>query len=148
MRASVTFLVLLAVFAGGPTAAGEKPGDPGTNVEMPFLIAPITLGGKLTGYAYISSKVVTISRNASLEVREKIPFIQDAFVRDVNATPIGKAGDPETVDKAVLSARLTADVRRIVGPAKVAGLAVIRIQSTSLHPVEAPSQSALANPPN
>ena len=80
---------------------------------MPFLIAPMCTDGKLTGYAYISSKVVTSSREASLDVRNKIPFIQDAFVRDVNATPITKATDPKTVDNAGLIARLTADVKRI-----------------------------------
>ena len=87
MRAVVVLCATLAVFAVGRAAADEKAGDPGTNVEMPFLIAPMTVDGKLTGYAYISSKVVTRSRNASLEVRDKIPFIQDAFVRDVNEAP-------------------------------------------------------------
>ena len=124
--------------------AGEKAGDPGTNVEMPFLIAPMCVDGKLTGYAYISSKVVTSSRDASLDVRNKIPFIQDAFVRDVNVTPITKATDPKTVDNAALIVRLTADVKRIVGEAKISTVVIIQVQIAELHP----NQALVAAPPS
>jgi len=54
---------------------------------MPFLIAPMSKDGKLLGYAYISSKLVASSPGATIAVREKLAFIQDAFVRDVNAKP-------------------------------------------------------------
>ena len=54
-------------------------------LEMPFLIAPLNQDGKLVGYAYISSKIVAASLSAAVSVREKTPFLQDAFVRDVNA---------------------------------------------------------------
>lgn len=148
MRAALVLCVLFAALVGEPALAGEKAGDPGTNVEMPFLIAPMTLDGKLTGYAYISSKVVTTSRLASLEVRDKIPFIQDAFVRDVNATPIGSAADPKTIDRGALVTRLIADVRHIIGPAKIAAVVIIQIQISSLQPTETPTPSASTTPPS
>jgi hypothetical protein len=144
MRAVLALCALLLAFSGGSALAGEKAGDPGTNVEMPFLIAPMCIDGKLTGYAYISSKVVTSSREASLDVRNKIPFIQDAFVRDVNATPITKATDPKTVDYAGLIARLTADVKRIVGAAKISTVVIIQVQISELHP----NQALVAAPPS
>lgn len=143
MRAALALCAILFVFSGGSVVAGEKAGDPGTNVEMPFLVAPMVVDGKLTGYAYISSKVVTSSRNASLDVRNKIPFIQDAFVRDVNAAPIGKSTDPKTIDTVALVARLTADVKRIIGAAKISSVVIIQIQTTELHPSQ-----ALAAPPS
>ena len=133
--------------AGQPALAAEKAGDPGTNVEMPFLIAPMTVDGKLFSYAYISTKVVTNSRNASLVVRDKIPFIQDAFVRDVNKTPIGLADDPKTVDESALIERLMADVTQVVGAAKVARVVLIKIQISLLRPTEAPVLSASPIPP-
>ena len=148
MRAVLVLALFIVCVASGPAYAGEKAGDPGTNVEMPFLIAPLNVDGKLFSYAYISTKVVTTSRTASLEVREKIPFIQDAFVRDVNATPIGRAGDPKTVDRPALIARLTATVKRIVGGAKIAAVVIIQIQVSLLHPVETPSQGAPETPPS
>jgi hypothetical protein len=144
MRAALALCAVLLAFSGGPVLAGEKAGDPGTNVEMPFLIAPMCVDGKLTGYAYISSKVVTSSRDASLDVRNKIPFIQDAFVRDVNATPITKATDPKTVDNAALIVRLTADVKRIVGEAKISTVVIIQVQIAELRP----NQALVAAPPS
>jgi len=143
MRAILVLCAVLLAFTSETALAGEKAGDPGTNVEMPFLIAPMCVDGKLTGYAYISSKVVTTSRDSSLEVRNKIPFIQDAFVRDVNGSPIGKANDPKTVDNAALVARLTADVKRIVGTAKISTVVIIQVQISELHP-----NQALTAPPS
>jgi len=130
-------LALLLVCIACPALAGEAPKkaeEPGTHVEMPFLIAPMSVDGKLTGYSYISSKLVSSSPSASVEIRNKLAFIQDAFVRDVNAAPIGKSSDPQSVDTALLAQRLVADARRVVGQAKVVAITFTQIQFASLHP--------------
>lgn len=128
-------LAVLLIFVALPAFAGEKKAaEPGTHVEMPFLIAPMSVDGKLEGYAYISSKLTTASPSASVEVREKLAFIQDAFVRDVNAAPIGSAADATQVDRKLLAARLVADARRVVGAAKVSGIDFTQIQFSPLHP--------------
>ena len=124
-------LLTLPAFAAD---APKKVEEPGTHVEMPFLIAPMSEDGKLVGYAYISTKLVSSSPPASVEIREKLAFIQDAFVRDVNSAPIGKANDPRSVDTALLADRLIADARRIVGPAKVVSITFKQIQFAPLHP--------------
>jgi hypothetical protein len=134
MRRILITLLLLAFAAQAAPAAGAKEGAPGTNVEMPFLIAPMSNDGKLLGYAYITSKLVASSQSAAIDVREKLAFIQDAFVRDVNAEPIGKAGDPTTVDTAVLNDRLVAAARRIVGNDKVVTMVFVAVQFAPLHP--------------
>jgi hypothetical protein len=120
MRRSLILATALATLAAAPAFAAEKAGDPGTNVEMPFLIAPMSKDGKLLGYAYISSKLVASSQRAALEIRDKIVFIQDAFVRDVNAAAIATGADPTVADPRLLADRLVADARRVVGSAKVA----------------------------
>src|SRR5581483_12269726 len=90
-------LALLATLAlAAPALAAPAPepkgkGAPGTNVEMPYLMAPINgADGKLAGYAYISSILTATSAQGALAVREKLAFIQDAFVRDVNGASIAK----------------------------------------------------------
>jgi hypothetical protein len=108
--------------------------EPGTHVQMPFLIAPMSIDGKLQGYSYISSKLVASTPSASVEIRDKLAFIQDAFVRDVNAAPTGKAQAPLDVDTAALTARLVADARRIVGASKVVTIAFTQIKFSPLHP--------------
>lgn len=95
---------------------------------MPYLIAPVVAGERLTAYAYVSSMIISQSPSAAVEVRDQTPFIQDAYVRDVNATPIGKDNDPLTVDTAALAARMLADARRIVGADKVIGVRIVQVQ--------------------
>ncbi|MBV8976442.1 MAG: hypothetical protein JO261_09115 [Alphaproteobacteria bacterium] len=141
-------LILAAVLLPLSAAAADKPApgeQPGTHVEMPFLIAPMSVAGKLQGYAYISSKLVSASPGASVAIREKLAFIQDAFVRDVNVAPIGKAADPLAVDTVLLGARLLADARRIVGASQVVAIAFTQIQFSPLHP--APTTEGAVAPP-
>ena len=133
MRKLVAILVCIA-FPAIADEAPKKAEEPGTHVEMPFLIAPMSVDGKLTGYSYISSKLVSSSPSASVEIRDKLAFIQDAFVRDVNSAPIGKSNDPQSVDTALLGQRLVADARRVVGQAKVVAIAFTQIQFAPLHP--------------
>jgi hypothetical protein len=127
-------LAALLLVVSLPALAEEKKEEPGTHVEMPFLIAPMSADGKLEGYAYISSKLTTSSPGASVEVREKLAFIQDAFVRDVNSAPIALASDPTKVDTRLLTERLVADARKIVGASKVVTISFKQIQFSPLHP--------------
>jgi hypothetical protein len=143
---SMRALAALAVFLSLATCAlaedapkgdaKKKTEEPGTHVQMPFLIAPMSANGKLLGYAYISSKLVASTPSASVEIRDKLAFIQDAFVRDVNAQPISKADDPMAVDNALLSSRLVADAKRIVGATKVVSITFTQIQFSPLHPTQ------------
>ena len=128
--------------AGGDAKGG---GAPGTNVEMPFLMAPMTGGdGRLSGYAYISTRLTATSDVNALGVRDKLAFIQDAFVRDVNGAGIAKKDDPAAVDQPALADRLLADAKQVMGASKVASIAIIQVQIAPLHPVETP---ALDTPP-
>ena len=153
----IALLTVLALAAPQPAqAADEKaaasPGEgkPGNNVEMPFLIAPMSNGGKLIGYAYISDKMVATSPGAALAIRDKLAFIQDAFVRDVYKAPVGKADDPKSVDTTLLNQRLVADAKAIVGDNKVDRMFFLAIRFAPLHPsastegLVAPANSAAA----
>jgi hypothetical protein len=156
MRKLAALLLLVTL----PAVAEEAPRkakaeEPGTHVDMPFLIAPMSgADGKLLGYTYVSSKITTSSPAASVEVRDKLAFIQDAFVRDVNAAPIATAEDPAKVDVKLLAGRLVADARRIVGKAKIVAIAFKQLQFSPLHPklatdalppdARAPAQAAAA----
>ncbi len=126
--------LLLSLPASAADDAKKPTEEPGTHVQMPFLIAPMSIDGKLQGYSYITSKLVASTPSASVEIREKLAFIQDAFVRDVNAAPTGKAQDPLTVDAAALTARLVGDARRIVGNSKVVTITFTQIKFSPLHP--------------
>jgi len=129
----ISTLSLVAFLAGPACAAPAAEREPGSTVEMPYLIAPVVIDGELFANAYVSSQIIATSPAATIVVRDKLPFIQDAFVRDVNATPIGRASDPQTVDVPALALRLLADARRIVGPGLVDSIQIVRVQISPLH---------------
>jgi hypothetical protein len=149
MRGALTVLALLGFAAPAFAAADNGPakgdGKPGTNVEMPYLMAPMTgADGRLSGYAYISTRLTATSDVNALAVRDKLAFVQDAFVRDVNGPGIAKKDDPTTVDQPALAERLLVDARKVMGSGKVASIAITLVQIAPLHPVETP---ALDTPP-
>jgi hypothetical protein len=131
MRIRLALALLLPALVAAPAFADSTP-EPGTQVEMPYLIAPMVIEERLVAYAYISSKVVAASPSAAILIRDRLAFIQDAYVRDVNGMPIAKADDPKTVDMPGLTARLLADARRIVGQDKVSSVEIIRVQFAPL----------------
>ncbi len=135
---------------GYASAAEDAPkgGKPGTNVDMPFLMAPMTdADGKLSGYAYISSRLAATSDVNALAVRDKIAFIQDAFVRDINTRSVAKADDPSAVDQPALQSRLVADASKVMGSGKVAGIVIVSVQIAPLHPAQSPSAPPPATDP-
>ena len=126
--------VALALALAPSVAAAEKTPAPGTTVEMPYVIAPMVVDEKLVAYAYISPKIIATSPSAAIDIREKTPFLQDAFVRDINAAPVGMRTDPAKVDSEALVARLLKDTRRIMGSGKVASVGIVQIQMALLRP--------------
>jgi|GEM_PF-5873624 hypothetical protein len=114
------------------TKKGGKP--PPTEVQMPFLIAPVSVGGEFLGYQYIASIAVTPSAGASQVLRGKLAFVQDALVRDVYRSCVSLPDDPKKVDKTALAERLAAVIRRIVGARNVVKLVFIDVKFAPLHP--------------
>jgi hypothetical protein len=136
MRLLVPVLMIASLFQPvlGQSENQPPPARPGTSVEMPYLIAPMSKDGKLLGYAYISAKLVASSQSTAIAVRNKLAFIQDAFVRDVNGNPICKPDDPTTADSTVLATRLATDAKRIVGDNAVVRMVITQVQFAPLHP--------------
>jgi hypothetical protein len=135
-------LLPLAAFAAeeGKGAKDPKAGPVGTNVPMDTVLAPLTGdGGKLIGYAYVSARLIAASPGTVAAVREKQPFIQDAFIRDVNAKSVVTGTDPLAVNVAALEARMLADAGRVMGPGKIKGITVCTVEIAELHPAQTPS---------
>ena len=140
--ASLSALAVMACLLLAPVASGQESGhggggkkpEPGTTVEMPYLVVPMSKDGKLLGYSYITSRLVGSSPEACVVIREKLAVIQDAYVREVNARPLGLASDPTAIDKEQLNARLTANAKRIAGDKRVVSMLFIDIKYAPLRP--------------
>jgi hypothetical protein len=92
------------------------------DVTMPIILAPMVVDSQLENYAYITIVLKPAAPAGVLTIREKVPFLQDAFLRELNGAPIVKADDPKSVDEAALKARLLARVNQILPPGTVAEL--------------------------
>ncbi|HSM94403.1 MAG TPA: hypothetical protein VLT91_00065 [Rhizomicrobium sp.] len=142
----IALITGILLFASLQTASAQEDKKPaaaaGTSVEMPYLIAPLSDGNTLLAYAYVSCKIIGTSQATALEIRGKVPFIQDAFVRDVNAASIAKPGEPLAVDTATLESRLLALAKKVMGPGKVVDLKLIQVQVTPLRAGPTPPSSS------
>ncbi len=100
-------------------AEGESeraPGTPGEpTIGMPTLIAPVIVNGELDHYVYLTVTLKLNDGNQRTMVSKKIPYLQDAFLREVHGPSIAHDNDPSTVDEAALLARLMRACERVVG---------------------------------
>ena len=94
----------------------RAPGTPGEpTIGMPALIAPVIVNGELDHYAYLSVSLKLNDGNQRTMVSKKIPYLQDAFLREVHGPSIAHDNDPSIVDEAALIARLMRVCDKVVG---------------------------------
>ena len=105
-----------------------------TNVELPAFLAPMLIGNRLEQYAYITVALTPANREKMLAIREKMPFLRDAFLREVNKASIVKADDPKAVDTVALKARLLVRVNQILPKGSVSDLKFQQIVMTPIQP--------------
>ena len=104
------------------------------DVSLPPILAPMVVEGRLESYAYITIVLKPAAPAGVLAIREKVPFLQDAFLRELNGASIVKAGDPKAVDEAAVRARLIARLSPILPAGTVAEL---NFEPIVLAPVQA-----------
>jgi hypothetical protein len=134
LAAALALLILpldgvgLAGRAQAAEAADQGPSD----VEMPPLLAPLIVDNRLESYAYITIQLTPFTRDKVFLIREKVPFLQDGFLREVNKAPIGKATDLRAVDEPALKKRLLARANQILPKNTVSDLKFDRIVLTPI----------------
>ena len=132
-------LALAWVALGVPQAlAAAAVGDTSNlgpvDVTLPTILAPMIVDSRLENYAYITIVLKPATPAGILAIREKVPFLQDAFLRELNGATIVKADDPKAVDETALKARLVARVNQVLPPGTIAEL---KFQPIVVAPVQA-----------
>src|SRR5438105_4585761 len=90
-------------------AATASTADRGpVDIQLPPILSPMVVASRLEGYAYITVALTPGAQDKVVAIRDKMPFLQDAFLREVNKTPIVKADNPKAVDADAVKARLSA----------------------------------------
>lgn len=103
------------------------------DVPLPAILAPMIVDSRLESYAYITISFKPASPAGILAIREKMAFLQDAVLRELNGPSIVKPDDPKSVDEAALKTRLMARVNRILPAGTVAEL---NFENVSIVPVQ------------
>jgi hypothetical protein len=116
------------------TAATQDQGP--VDIDVPPILAPMVVANRLDGYAYIVVLLAPAGRDKVVIIREKMPFLQDAFLRELNKTPIIKSDDPKTVDADAVKTRLVARMNQVLPAGTVAEL---KLGQIALVPFRSPS---------
>jgi hypothetical protein len=113
---------------GKPEGATEReigaPNDP--NIDMPGLVSPVIVDGELHRYVYLSLKLKLSDSGQRSMILEKIPYLQDAFLREVHGASIAFNNDPSIVDEAGLLKRLMQVCVRVVGAGAVKDIEIMK----------------------
>lgn len=125
MRLTATLILLVCLcaapaWAGGhgakkAEAEGAFAGPRIPTISMPTLVAPMIVDGALHHYVFLSVTLELTDDNHKSMMLEKIPYLQDAFVREVHGPSIAKNNDPALIDDESLKARLLRASAAVVG---------------------------------
>ncbi len=112
---------------GAETEAPQPAGPRVPTVAMPKLVAPVVIDGQLHHYAYLSVSLKLTDDGHKTMVLEKIPYLQDAFLREVHETSIVLDGNPDAVDTDGLAQRLVEIAARVLGPGVVKNVEFLNV---------------------
>lgn len=124
MIAAAALAVATASQASEAKGEGEGKGDVGQYVDLQPVGLPIVYKDRLVNYVFVYVRInLTSAANVS-KWREKEPFFRDALVRVAHRTPFSLPSDLSKIDTQRLSASLTAEAARIVGPGQIRSVVV------------------------
>ena len=100
----------------GAASAATDPAAADPNVlEMPMLVAPVTVNGRLYHYAYMRVLLKAKDGSTADKARDKVPYIVDAMLRETHRESIALNGDPAAIDGDSLKKRLLVADESIMG---------------------------------
>ena len=93
-------------------------------ITMPALVTPVVVNDELQHYAFLSVTLELTSDEHKPMMLEKIPYLQDAFLREVHRASVAKDNDPAVLDEEGLKQRLLRVSATVVGPNIVKAVAL------------------------
>ncbi|MSP95010.1 MAG: hypothetical protein EXR00_07025 [Alphaproteobacteria bacterium] len=132
---ATTSIAAALALALAPSAYAAEAAEQGiVDVGLPALLAPMIVGPRLESYAYIIIVLAPTGANKVLLIREKVPFLRDAFLRELNKGTIVKAADTKAVDAEAIKTRLTARMNQVLPAGTVAELKLEQIVVIPVQP--------------
>ena len=129
------------LFAGSAGLRAEEPAaDPSgaavarvnTVVQVPVVLMPVSdASGNLINYAYILVELKIAKSSDRWSVEERIPYIKDAFIRVLHASPNYPLGADGTVNQDEIRQKLIGALGKIIPAEMVSGLVFRDIATTN-----------------
>jgi flagellar basal body-associated protein FliL len=132
VRLAAALMLLMCLFAGLASAsssshAPKKPeaerekgsgfsGPRIPTISMPALVTPVVVNGALEHYVFLSLTLELTGDEHKNMMLEKIPYLQDAYLREVHRASVAKDNDPRVIDEEGLKVRLMRVSATVVGP--------------------------------
>ena len=130
MRIAAALMLLTCLFAGLASASSHAPKKPEAErekgsgfsgpriptIQMPALVTPVVVNGELQHYVFLSITLELTSDEHKNMMLEKIPYLQDAYLREVHRASVAKHNDPKVIDEEGLKDRLMRVSATVVGP--------------------------------
>lgn len=138
MRLAAALMLLMCLFAGLASASSHAPAKPEAErekgsgfsgpriptIQMPALVTPVVVNGELQHYVFLSITLELTSDEYKTKMLEKIPYLQDAFLREVHRASVAKDNDPAVLDEEGVKGRLLGVSATVVGPNIVKAVAL------------------------
>ena len=131
MRLAIALLLLTCFAGAGPVIAStdapaeksETEREKGSGfaahriptISMPTLVTPVVVGGELHHYVFLSVTLELTSDEHKNMMLEKIPYLQDAYLREVHGPSVARDKDPAVIDEDGLKVRLMRVSATVVG---------------------------------
>jgi len=96
-------------------------------VPIPTIIAPVLCNDRLTAHLYIYVAAITADGSAANEVKKRLPYVQDALVREVNSHALAIPNPDADPDTKAMIARFKTVINAAVGKPLVTEIQVGRI---------------------
>jgi hypothetical protein len=143
-------LILSPAWASDPAEKALPLGGADTTVELPMLVAPVTVDRRLYHYAYMRVMLDAANMDIAATARDKVPFILDALLRETHRETIALNGDPKAIDGDGLKKRLLAVANTVIGEGSFVSLTfrdTIQTDDPAANQASEEPEVAAAEPP-
>lgn len=99
---------------GAETDDGKTPDEKDT-VRMPYLVAPVSVDGRLSHYIFVTYRLRTVRPNMGDRIVLVSRYIEDAYLRFIHAERLSIEDRRDTPDLEALKPRLIAAANEALG---------------------------------
>lgn len=109
---------------GGKEGEGEDAPDP--VIKLQSMALPIIANGKLVNYVFVQMSITLKDGVPTTVFEGKEPLLRDAIVREAHSKPFMRPDSYVAVDEARLRGSILRETNGLIGPGKVALVALVK----------------------